>query len=103
MKRHEIKPLSIEKVENVIQTHGSGASYGDGTVIETRRCGVSSGKCTSLNLEELEKNVESQVIEFNRKIEIGRKLKIIINKRGFNINALHKYMIYAIKKLLIFF
>ena len=67
MKRHENKPQSIDEVETVIQTHGSGAN---------------SVKCTRLNLEELENNVDSQVNEFDRKIELGRKLKIIINKHG---------------------
>ena len=47
------------------------------------------GKCTSLNLEELEKNIIDEVNEFERKVELGRKLKMIINKHGFNINALH--------------
>ena len=97
MKKHENKPHSIDVVENVTQTHGCGLSYEDGVVIETRRSGASSGKCTSLNLEELEKNVESQVNEFNRKIELGKKLKIIMNKRGFNINVLESDMKEALK------
>ena len=97
MKRHENKPQSIDVVETVIQTHGSGASYEGGTVIETCRCGASLGMCTSLNLEELEKNVESQVNEFNRKIELGRNFKIILKKHGFNINALPENMKEALK------
>ena len=68
MKKHENKSQSIDVVETVIQTHGSGASYEGGTVIETRRSGTSLGKCTSLNLEELEKNVIDEVNEFERKI-----------------------------------
>ena len=35
--------------------------------------------------------------ELNRKIELGRKLKIIINKRGFNKNALESDMKEALK------
>ena len=91
MNRHENKPQSIDMVETVIQTHGGG------TVIETRRSGASLGKCTSLNLEELDKNVESQVNEFERKIELGRKLKIIITHRDFKINALESDMKEALK------
>ena len=73
MKQHEIKPQSIDEAETVIQTYRSGTSL---------------RKCTSLNLEELEKNVIDEVDEFERKIELGRQLKIIINKHDFNINAL---------------
>ena len=58
-----------------------------GTVIETCRSGASLVKCTSFNLEELEKNVIDELNEFERKIELGRKLKIIINKHGFDINT----------------
>ena len=36
----------------------------------------------------LEKNVLSQMKEFERKIELGRNLKIIINECGVNIHAL---------------
>ena len=56
----------------------------------TNRMETSSEKCT--NLEMLEKNVRSYVDEFNRKIEIGRNLKIIINKHGFNTQALPENM-----------
>ena len=53
MKRHEKKPYPIYEAE---------------TVIKTYRSGTSLGKCTSLNLEELEKNVIAEVNEFKRKI-----------------------------------
>ena len=47
------------------------------------KAGTSSAKCTNLNFEklanfnfeELEKNIESHVEEFERKIELGRQLK----------------------------
>ena len=61
----------------------------------TNRMETSSEKCT--NLEMLEKNVRSYVDEFNRKIEIGRNLKIIINKHGFNTHALPENMKEALK------
>ena len=82
MKKHENKPYSIDEA---------------GTVKQTYRSDASLGKCTSLNLVELEKNVESYVDEFNRKIELGRNLKIIINKRGFNTHALPENMKEALK------
>ena len=59
--------------------------------------GTSSVKCTNIDLEMLEKNCESYEEEFNRKIELGRNLKIIINKRGFNIHALPHDMKEALK------
>ena len=61
----------------------------------TNRIETCSEKCT--NLEVLEKNVRSYVDEFNRKIEIGRNLKIIINKHGFNTHALPENMKEALK------
>ena len=47
--------------------------------------------------EELEKNVLCQTAEFNRKIEIGRQLKIIIEKHGLNIHASAENMKDALK------
>ena len=52
---------------------------------ETR---VSSVKCTGLNFEKMEMSVIAEMNEFERKIELGRNLKTIINKHGFNINGL---------------
>ena len=52
MKWHENKPQLIDEGETVTQTH---------------RSGTSSAKFTSLNLEELKKNVVSQMNEFVRK------------------------------------
>ena len=82
MKKHENKPQSIDEAETVKQTYRSSASL---------------GKCTSLNLEELKKNIVSQMNEFDRKIELGRNSKIIINECGFNINGLESDMKEALK------
>ena len=46
--------------------------------------------------EELEKRVYDEMEEFNRKIEIGRKVKFILDKHGFNENWL-KLWRYAMK------
>ena len=64
---------------------------------ETHRSGTSLGKCTSLNFEKLKKNVLCQADEFNRKIELGRQLKIIINEEDLNIHALDSDMKEALK------
>ena len=80
MRRHEKKPYSIDES----QTYTSGEMKN----VDETETKTSLVKYTGLNLEMLEKNVESYVDEFNRKIELGRNLKIIINKQGFNINAL---------------
>ena len=64
---------------------------------ETHRSGTSLGKYTSSNFEELEKNVLCETAEFNRKIEIGRQLKIIIDKHGLNIHAFAENMKDALK------
>ena len=89
MKRHEKKPYSIYKAKTYLcETCGQ--------MKNVDKAGTSSAKCRNLNFEklenlnfeELEKNIESHVEEFNRKIYLGRKLKIIINKYGYNIHAL---------------
>ena len=55
--------------------------------IDTHRNVTSSVKCANLNLEKLERECFAHVDEFERKIELGRNLKILINKHDFNINA----------------
>ena len=47
--------------------------------------------------EELEKRVFAQMEEFNRKIELGRKLNKIMDKHGFNENGLDNDMMVALK------
>ena len=42
--------------------------------------------------KELENRVIAQMEEFERKIELGRKLKIIVNRHNFNVNGLEKDM-----------
>ena len=88
LKRH-MKPLEkktysidVEKLKNVDQAGGS----------VTR-----SVKCTHINFEELEKNIESHVDEFNRKIEFGGNLKTILNKYGYKIHCLSQNMKDALK------
>merc|ERR1711954_587212 len=44
------------------------------------------------NDKELENRVIAQMEEFEQKIELGRKLKIIVNKHNFNVNGLEKDM-----------
>jgi len=56
---------------------------------------VSNGQkisCTSGNDKELQNTVIAQMEEFKRKIELGRKLKIIVNKHNFIVNGLQKDM-----------
>ena len=47
--------------------------------------------------EELEKRVSSEMEEFNRKIELGRKVKFMLDKNGYNTNGLDNDMIEALK------
>ena len=77
--------------------------------VDEAETGGSSMKYTGLNFEKLERNVECEVDEFNRKIELGRNLKIIIEKHGFNTHALsqgkkedlHTYELYGNKSTLV--
>ena len=82
-----LKTMTIDTLKRHLKTYEMMNS-----IAETHRREKSSDKCTNINLDMLEKNVEYYVDEFNRKIELGRNLKIIINKRGFNIHALPEYM-----------
>ena len=47
--------------------------------------------------EELEKSVSAKMKEFNRKIELGRKLNKIMDKHGYNENGLDNDMKEALK------
>ena len=82
LKRH----MKTHEKMNVIEEAGS-SRRGEMKNVDDVGTGTSSVKCTNIDLEMLEKNCESYEEEFNRKIELGRNLKIIINKRGFNIQA----------------
>ena len=50
--------------------------------------GTSSVKCTNINFEKLRRECIAEGKEFNRKIQLGRQLKIIINGEDLNIHAL---------------
>ena len=89
MKKHDIKPQLIDEAES----HSSGEMKN----VDEAENGTSSMKYTGLNFEKLERNVLCQSDKFNRKIELGRQLKIIINKHGLNINALDSDMKEALK------
>ena len=98
MKRHQKKPLSIDES----QTHSS-VEMKNVDEAETK---ASLMKYTGLNFEKLKRNVDYYVDEFERKIELGRNLKIIINDQDVNTHALpqnmkdalHTYELYGKKK-----
>ena len=87
-----LKTMRSDTLQRHMKTHEKMNS-----IAETHRREKSSDKCTNINLDMLEKNVEYYVDEFNRKIELGRNLKIIINKHGFNRHALPENMKEALK------
>ena len=47
--------------------------------------------------EELEKRVYDEMEEFNRKIELGRKVKFILDTNGYNTNGLENELKEALK------
>ena len=63
----------------------------------TNRSVTSSVKCTNINLEKLRSECFAINQDLERKIELGRNLKIIINKHGFNTHALLENMNEALK------
>ena len=79
MKQHEIKPQPIHESES----HMSGEMKN----VDESETKSSLVMYTGLNFEKLERNALCEVDEFNRKIDIGRQLKIIVNKHGLNIEA----------------
>ena len=86
MNRHEKKPYSIDEAE----THRSGTCGEMNKVdqAQTHMIWTSSAKCTNINFEKLRRECIAEGEEFNRKIELGRQLKIIINGEDLNIHAL---------------
>ena len=70
IKRHEEKPRNEENV-----------------VTNRQKISITCGSD-----KELENRVIAQMEEFERKIELGRKLKIIVNRHNFNVNGLEKDM-----------
>ena len=56
-----------------------------------------SQKFSSSNFQKLENNVLSQMEKFEKKIVLGRKLNIIIEKHDLNIHALSESMKEALK------
>ena len=86
MKRHEEK---TGHEDNVV-TYGlnNGETVNEDTIITN---GMKKG-CTSENFIGLEKKVIGLNREFNRKIELGRNLKLIVDKYGFNENIFESDM-----------
>ena len=93
MKTHEKKPYSIEEAE----THRGVTCREMKNVDQAAGSATSSVKCTNIYFEKLENNIITDMNEFNRKIELGRNVKIIINKHGFNSNSLQENMKEALK------
>ena len=54
-------------------------------------------RCTSEKSMGLEKRLHAKLKEFNRKMEIGRKVKFILDKHGYNENGLDNHMKEALK------
>ena len=58
---------------------------------------ATNGAQISCTDDELEKRVSAKMKEFNRKIELGRKLNKIMDKHGYNENGLDNDMMVALK------
>ena len=55
------------------------------------------GQQISVTDEDLEKRLHAKMKEFNSKIEMGRKLKLLVDKNRYNVNGLDNDMIEALK------
>ena len=78
----------VDKDENSMNGAFAGMKHIDEA--GTNRRVTSPEKC--MNLEMLEKKIVTDMKEFNRKIELGRNVKIIIKKHGFNTHGLQENM-----------
>ena len=86
IKRHDRKTVKEDNVVNIELYGGKMVNKDDA---------VSNGKQISYTSEKfigLEKRVFSQINEFNRKIELGRNLKLIVDKYVFNENIFESDM-----------
>ena len=84
MKKHDVK------TEDNFLTKG----LHDGKTEDNIGTNEEQISCTD---EELEKRVSAKMKEFNRKIELGRKLNKIMDKHGYNENGLDNDMMVALK------
>ena len=71
MKKHEGKARSEDNV----------ATNGEGTTL---------GNVKSVDFEEIEKTILSEMKEFERKIKLGRIVKTVVNKHSLNVNGLER-------------
>ena len=91
MKMHEKKPHSIDEaqtylcetcgeIKNVDEaaTHRSGTCWEMKNVDQACVIVTSSTKCKNINFEKLRRECIAEGVEFNRKIELGRQLKICL-------------------------
>ena len=88
-----------EKINSIDETHTT-ATAGEMKHVDqagTNRRVTSSEKYKNIDLEKLRSECFAINQEFERKIELGRNLKKIINEEGFNIKALSEDMKEALK------
>ena len=71
MKKHEVKARS----EDNVVTNGEGRTL---------------GKVKGVNYEEIGKTISSEMKEFERKIEMERIVKTVVNKHSLNVNGLER-------------
>ena len=91
IKRHDRKTVQEDNVVNMGLYEGK--MVNDDTIITNRE----QISYTSEKFIGLEKRVFSQINEFNRKIELGRNLKLIVDKHGLNENGLESDMKVALQ------
>merc|ERR1719347_1120006 len=84
MKKHEVKTEDNDVTKGL---HDGKTEDNIGTNEEQISC----------IYEELEKSVSAQMDEFDRKMELGRKLNKIMDKHGYNENGLNHDMMVALK------
>ena len=53
--------------------------------------------CTSVTDKDLEKILHAKIKEFNSKIEMGRSIKLLVDKHGYNVNGFDNDMKEALK------
>ena len=84
------KAMRGDNLGRHMKKHGGKAGNEDNVV--TNGQGTTLGNSIRDNEKQLENMIIAQMKEFERKIELGRQLKTIVNRHNFNVNGLQRDM-----------
>ena len=95
LKKHMIRKVHLteqETKDNVVTKGLYGGKTEDNVTTKGQKISY-----TSVMDEDLEKRLHAKMKEFNSRIEMGRKVKLIVDKNRYNLNGLDNDMMEALK------